>query len=38
MNHDIPQTLITGALVGGNFLRADFIQHQGAIERHASID
>ena len=22
----------------GNFLRANFIQHQGAIERHASIE
>ena len=38
MNHDILQTLLTCALVGGEFFKADFIQHQGAIECHASID
>ena len=32
-NPDIPQNLNER-----NFLIADFIQHQGAIERHASID
>ena len=37
MHHDIPQNL-TDALWGRNFFRADYIQHRGAIECHASID
>ena len=38
MNHNIRQALITGVLVRGEFSRADFIQHQGAIKCYASIN
>ena len=39
----IIQNFLTGipvsyVLVGGDFFRADHIQHQGMIEHHASID
>ena len=38
MNHDIPQTLITGAFVGGEFSQSRLFSTPIAIERHASID
>ena len=38
MNHDIPQTLITGAFVGGEFSQSRLCSTSMAIERHASID
>ena len=38
MNHDIPQTLITGAFVGGEFSQSRLYSTSMAIERHASID
>ena len=38
MNHDIPQTLITGAFVGVEFSQSRLYSTPSAIERHASID
>ena len=38
MNHDIPQTLITGAFVGGEFSQSRLHSTSMAIEGHASID
>ena len=38
MNHDIPQTLITGAFVGGEFSQSRLYSTSMAIERQASID
>ena len=33
-----PEIPVSNALVGGEFFRANDIQHQGAIGRHTSID
>ena len=38
MNHDIPQTLITGAFVGGGFSQSRLYSTSMAIEHHASIE
>ena len=38
MNPDIPQTLIAGAFVGGEFSQSRLYSTLMAIERHASID
>ena len=37
-NHDIPQTLITGAFVGGEFSQSRLYSTPSAIEHHARID
>ena len=38
MNHNLRQTLITGAFVGGEFSQSKLFSTPSAIERHASID
>ena len=38
MNHEIPQTLITGAFVGGEFSQSQLYSTSSAIEHQSSID